>query len=133
MEPLQWIARWSIAFALTQLVETPLYVYAQSVRTKTTAELLPSPDAVRPLRERIALAFIASAMTHPLLWFVFWPLASSAFSYSTTVFLGEALVMFIEGSLFVVFGLPRPYVWAILVNTASVIVGLVVRELFGFP
>lgn len=49
------IEAWLRAFLLTQTIEMGVYVFAQRVR---------------PLRERVAIAFAASAITHPLVWFV---------------------------------------------------------------
>lgn len=50
------IAAWLRAFLLTQAVEMGVYVHATS--------------PARPRRERLAIAFGASAITHPLVWFV---------------------------------------------------------------
>jgi hypothetical protein len=49
------ILAWFRAFLLTQAVEMGVYVHA---------------TGARPLRERLAIAFGASAITHPLVWFV---------------------------------------------------------------
>jgi hypothetical protein len=45
------IARWLVAFAITQVVECPIYV--------------------RAFRVRLAVAFAASAITHPFVCFLF--------------------------------------------------------------
>jgi hypothetical protein len=49
-------ASWFRAFLLTQVVEMGVYVHA--------------PGRERPWPERVAIAFGASAITHPLVWFV---------------------------------------------------------------
>lgn len=53
------IAGWARAFLLTQMVEMGVYLHVH-----------PRP---RPWRERIAIAFGASAITHPIVWFVIPP------------------------------------------------------------
>ena len=58
---------WWQAFLLTQLVEIPIYLYA---------------GRSLPRMNRIALAFGASAVTHPFVWFAFpwqqWPYVPTA-------------------------------------------------------
>ena len=49
------IGAWLRAFLLTQTIEMGVYAHVMGAR---------------PLRERIAIAFGASAITHPLVWFV---------------------------------------------------------------
>lgn len=49
------IDAWLRAFLLTQTIEMGVYTHA---------------TGGRPLRERLAIAFGASAITHPLVWFV---------------------------------------------------------------
>ncbi len=49
------IEAWLRAFLLTQTIEMGVYAHA---------------SGSRPLRERLAIAFGASAITHPIVWFV---------------------------------------------------------------
>lgn len=52
---MSFLASWLRAFLFTQVVEMGVYT---------------SATAPRPLRERLAIAFAASAITHPIVWFV---------------------------------------------------------------
>lgn len=50
------VAEWLRAFVLTQMVELVVHAHA--------------PGLTRPWRERAAIGFGASAITHPIVWFV---------------------------------------------------------------
>ena len=83
---------WLIAFVKTQLIEVTtgilgLLIYSRYKRKKYS-----------DIHKYSAVIFIASAMTHPLLWFVFpkWR-RQLGLSYKEYVLYGEMLVFVIEG------------------------------------
>jgi hypothetical protein len=126
------IARWFLAFAITQLVECPIYV--------------------RVFRVRFAVAFAASAMTHPLVCFLFpwlWRriyvalmLARPGFSLSDTAY------FLVFGALAEPFAIVVEALWlhraarlsgrgalvaSIVANTASGLAGLACSWATGWP
>lgn len=116
----EWLLSWLSAFALTQVVEMPIYVRA--LREKPTVDRLP---------KSLALAFGASALTHPIVWFVMPELIPD--SWLTMVIVAELFAITAEAAWFRAFGLPRALAWAGFANAASVLVGLGLRQLIGWP
>ncbi|HJK90301.1 MAG TPA: hypothetical protein RMH85_03330 [Polyangiaceae bacterium LLY-WYZ-15_(1-7)] len=121
---------WLYALLLTQAVEAPIYLRAL---------------AHRPLRERLPLALLPSAFTHPLLWFALFPALHPELGYWATVAIGEGSVVLVEAALLASF-LPGPggqapwrsalrpaLLWAAFANGASVLVGFASSWLFGVP
>ncbi len=107
-------AHWAVAFAFTEIVEIPIYR--------------------RVLDARFFEAFGASAITHPLLWFVFVPLVRGHLSYATYAALGEALVVLVEAAWFaLVFKRKRALVASLAANGTSFLLGLVANAIFGWP
>lgn len=100
---------WLAAFAVTQAVELPIWSIAQR----------------RPWRERLCLAFGASAVTHPFVWFVFPDLLAS---WWAMVVAAECFAILVEALWFSAFGLERPLLWSLLANGASFGVGLVLQR-----
>lgn len=106
---------WPGAFALTQMVEVPIYARALDGRW----------------RRRLAVAFAASAVTHPIVWFVFpwlWP-----GTIWHRIAAAEAFAVAVEAAWLSAFGVGRSIWWALLANAASVAVGLASQALFGWP
>ncbi len=120
-----FILGWVRAFLLTQCVEMGVYAHATA----------------RPLRERLAIAFGASAITHPLVWFVTpalvqlarptgeWPLdwwigvaVAEVFAFST-----EAIWLFLFGKR-----LGAALGWALAANVASFTIGLFLYRYMGW-
>jgi hypothetical protein len=106
-----YVLRWLWAFVFTQLVETGLYVQAI--------------DPARPLRERIAIGLGASAITHPIVWFVI-PEACSAFGIAwwPTVAIAETFAVLVETVWLAAFGVRRAFLWSLAANMASFGLGL---------
>ena len=103
---------WLAAFLFTQMVEVPIYWAG--------------------LRVGVLPAFGASAITHPLLWFAFFP--HVPLPYLWKIVLGEALVFLIEAAYFaLLFRRRRAFVWSAVANGASLGIGMLSRWLFGFP
>lgn len=105
---------WLVAFFFTQLFEMPIYW-----------------KATRSLR----VGFFASAMTHPVVWFVFPLLMQHGVSYGAMVALAELFAVIAEAAWLRFNGLPpaRALLWSLGANTLSATCGFVLREFVGFP
>jgi hypothetical protein len=112
------IAHWAVAFAVTQIVEVPFY-----------ARVLPRGDG---LARRLALAFAASAITHPIVWFVV-PRLWLGGSYLAMVVASEIFAITVEAAWLGSYGARRPALWSLVANAASVAVGLTLRHTVGWP
>ena len=102
---------WLGAFAFTQCVEMPVYA--------------------RALGGRWIAAFGASALTHPVVWFVIprlWP-----GTYWGGVAAAEGFAVLAEGAYLRALGVGRPWHWAVVANAASAGLGLWSRAWFGWP
>lgn len=122
---------WLGAFVLTQLVEAPLYVWC--LRRWSTS----------PTSERVVLALLPSALTHPLLWLAF-PTLREHLSYVAAIGVAETLVVVVEALAIARFldavptGRRAPRVAlafgaAAVANALSVAVGFASRALFDWP
>lgn len=128
---------WLQAFLLTQLIECPIYVHAQA-------------GSARRLGPKLGIAFVASAITHPVLWAVVQPgvgermgdllrFAGSDLAYNTTlvywsaVAVAEAFAIVVEAIYLWSVGVRRYWMWSATANLASAAIGLTTRALFGFP
>ena len=131
---LVWFA---LAFATTQLVEVPIFALAlRSAR--------PSRPS-RPLAARAAIAFGASAITHPVVWYVMPRVtlallvlvARGGFSLGVTAAtlvygaLAEGFAVVVEAAYLRAFGVRRALLWALFANAASGLVGTAVVLLLG--
>lgn len=113
--------RWAVAFAFTQLVEVPVYLAAMRRQRF---------DARRAVR--FCAAFGASALTHPIVWFVF-PRLLSRQGYWTLFAAAEAFAVVAEGCYLGLFGLRRAFRWSLCANALSVGLGLALRSCVGWP
>ncbi len=105
------MTRWLVAFALTQAFEVPLYLRAgASGRT----------------------AFLASAFTHPVVWFGF-PWLLGDLDYWSMVLAAEVFAVAVEALWLRAHGVRRALLWSLGANTASALTGLLLRSLFGVP
>ena len=109
MSPL--LESWPVAFCLTQLVEVPIYLFA--------ARRLPA-------WKRWVFAFGASAITHPLLWFL---LPWKDGDWQTFFLLGESAVMMIEATWAALFRIANPMTWSVLANGSSILAGFLIGKL----
>jgi hypothetical protein len=92
-------SRWATAFAFTQIVEIPIS----------------SPGSIRRRSE----AFGASAITHPIVW---WVCAESGWraSWTTRTVVGELFAVIVEALYFgVTYGLRRGAIWSLIANGVS--------------
>ncbi|MCC6526451.1 MAG: hypothetical protein IT373_27635 [Polyangiaceae bacterium] len=121
---------WFWAFLFTEVVEIPIYFYALGRRAAR-------PRA--PWPARLAVAFAASALTHPLVWFAIPPLVyavcdpSLTVSYVAFTIVAEAFAVGVEWAYLRADGLRRAWAWSLLANAASAGLGLGLRELVGWP
>ena len=103
---------WFVAFFFTQLFEMPIYW-----------------KATRSLR----IGFFASAITHPVVWFVFPVLMERGVDYGPMVALAESFAVLAEAAWLRFNHVPRALLWSLLANTVSATCGFVLRALVGFP
>jgi hypothetical protein len=104
---------WLRAFLFTQLIEVPIYV--------------------RGLRCSWLAAFGASALTHPLVWFVFFSPRWEA-GYTTKLVVAELFAWVAETAYFRLgWKKSRAWLWSLCANAASLGLGLLSRRLFGGP
>lgn len=119
-----YVYAWLLSFAFTEVVEVPVY------RTL--------------LRTSVFRAFVPSALTHPVIWFVIFPNLHA--SYVAKGCLSEAFAVGVEACLCFLmlrqsrFAIAkRSAVWlralaiSTLANGLSVGLGLLSRSLFGVP
>ena len=104
---------WLNAFLLTQIVEMPIYVFGMGKE--------------KPLTTRLAVAFCASALTHPIVWYIFPMLRPSGMSFITMAVAAEIFAVGVEALYLHWCRMPRPLLWAFLANAISVSIGLLIR------
>lgn len=115
MNSMAYAIAWFWAFALTQIVECPIYVHVSHLSWKR--------------------AFLLSAVTHPCVWFVVPPLCYGVGgSYLQMVCVAELFAWTAEAALLRRFGQPwrRALGVSLLANGASVAVGMLERETLGW-
>ncbi len=97
-------------FAITQIVEMPIYWFAL---------------AERPAWQRLLIGFAASAITHPIFVILLHPYLISL-GPTGALLVGETLVVAFEGLWLRSFGVEQPWLWALTANAASVAVGMTI-------
>ncbi|MCA9569647.1 MAG: hypothetical protein KC656_17495 [Myxococcales bacterium] len=107
---------WLQAFVLTQVLEMPVYLWG----FRGTALDVPM---------RLAVAFGASALTHPFVWYVFYPTLLGPLGYWGFFFVTEGTVVVVETLYLRAFGVPQPFRWALSANAFSAGVGLLLGPL----
>jgi hypothetical protein len=120
------VVGWLGAFAFTQAVEVPIWTHA--LRKHRTVASGQRPWSVLVAA---AIAFGATAITHPIVWFVFPRYAFG--SYWLMIAEAEAFAVLAEASYVSLFGLERPLAWSLLANMASAGLGFAARGMFGWP
>lgn len=113
---LTYVESWALAFALTQLVELPIYRVLAPVTWWR--------------------AFSLSLVTHPAVWYVFPPLGERAgLSWTQMLWLAEGFAYLVEAALLRAYGVRwwRALAVSIVANTASIVVGELVRARWGIP
>lgn len=92
---------WLCWFLFTQIVEIPIYSW--------------------PLRGRVAVAFGASAITHPVVWFVFPRLIHA---WLPMAICAELFAVAVEALWLRAFGVKRALLWSLVANSASFGLGM---------
>jgi len=104
---------WLKAFLLTQLLEMPVYVFGMGKE--------------KSLPSRLAIAFGASALTHPIVWFVFPRLRPVGVSFVAMLVVAEIFAVVAEAFYLRWCGVRRAFLWSLLANAFSVAIGLAIR------
>jgi len=127
---------WLGAFCFTQVVEVPIWTFA--LRRDRDAppwwpRLKPAGPSATPLPTwaNLAIAYGASAITHPFVWFAFPRYAPGG--YLAMVLQAELFAVLVEALYMRAFGLSWALGWSLVANGASAGLGLFSRELFGWP
>jgi hypothetical protein len=107
-----YVQAWFWAFLFTQMVEVPIYSVG--------------------LRVGIVPALGASAITHPILWFLLFPYLD--LPYVWLIVIAESFAVLVEAGYFAwAFRRRRALLWSVLANAASFGTGMLSRALFGAP
>ena len=114
---------WLLAFAFTQIVEVPIYLRA--------LDTVQGRGPQRSTPRAVLLAFGASALTHPLVWFAFPRLL--AIPYWSMVGWAEVFAVVAEAIYFRALGVKRAFWWSLGANAASAGLALECRHFFGWP
>jgi len=77
------------------------------------------------------LAFLASALTHPVVFFAFPYLEVDA--YWVMVAYAEAFAVSVEAVFLTLLSVPYSIIWALVANGLSLAVGLVLRHWLSWP
>ena len=105
---------WLSAFALTQIIEVPIYA-----------------RALRGRRGRWLIAFAASTLTHPFIFLVLPDLWHGG--WLSYVLAAEAIAVCVEAAWLWRFGVRRAVLITLIANALSTGIGLTLRHLFGWP
>ena len=105
---------WVSAFLITQIIETPIYAHAIGKR-----------------RGCWAMAFAASALSHPLIFIIVPELFDG--TWWRYVVLAEGIAILMETIWLRWLGIDRPLKWALLANISSLSLGLLSRWIWGWP
>jgi hypothetical protein len=103
---------WLWAYLVTQVIEVPLYLQVTG---------------------SWRVSFLASTLTHPVVWFVFPGLMRLGWSYWAMVAAAELFAVAAEALWLKVNGVQRALLWSFVVNAVSATGGLLLREAFGAP
>ena len=117
----EYLGAWLFAFAFTQIVEIPIYLWALS---RAHGGASRARDAI--------VAFAASAITHPVVWFVF-PRLFSPRAYVPMLTCAEAFAVLVEAAWLRAFGVRRALAGSLVANGASLGLGMLSRAMFGMP
>lgn len=112
--------KWLVAFLFTQAVEVPFWILAQRRGGRRVGA------AERPSLASAALVgFGASALTHPIVWFVF-PSLSPSIGYWPMVALAELFAVGVEAVYIRAEGVRHGVLWSLAANGASFALGIAI-------
>jgi hypothetical protein len=136
--PLLWWNGFPIAFALTCVIELPVYLLAFAALGWCRAR--PSPNRPLTIRTALALALAVNCITHPVLWAISvrQPQPSRLLAAELGVALVEGLLIFLvvlrrRGRESPASRLSWSMLSALGVNTLSLLVGLVLIPVIVRP
>lgn len=114
--------KWLVAFLFTQAIELPVWLWALRRGPRR-----PGPGAsARPGRlGAVAIALGASALTHPIVWFVFPPL-QPRLGYWPMVALAEVFAVVVEALYMRAEGVRYALGWSLAANAASFGLGIAI-------
>ncbi len=123
---------WFAAFCFTQAVEVPIWAFALR-RDRDAEPWWPGIGAAKPWPTwaNLAVAFGASSITHPFVWFWFPDHAPGG--YLAMVLQAELFAVVVEAVYMRSFGLGWALGWSLVANGASAGLGLLSRQLFHWP
>lgn len=111
------VGLWLRAFVFTQIIEAPIYR--------------------RMLGVSWGRALAPTAITHPIVWFVFPLLRRAGIDYVSMVILAELFAWLVEAAFLAKtqprVAMKRALVVSLVANGTSVLLGLACRALFGVP
>jgi hypothetical protein len=114
------------AFLFTQAVEVPIWAHAFGAHRRLAPGGVPWPPWAG-----VVAGFGASAITHPVVWFVVPRYALGG--YVAMGAQAEAFAVVVEALYTSALGLRWALGWSLLANGASAGLGLLSRSLFGWP
>lgn len=125
------IEAWFDAFVFTQVVEVPVYVLAIRLAQKTGRSERP-----RGLPWQVLLAFGASAITHPMVWYLIPGVVDPRRYYVEYVITAEAFAVLVEA--FYLYSLHALWfgpalLLSLVANGLSAGLGEACRRLYGWP
>ena len=107
---------WIVAFSLTQMIEI-------------TVGLLIWRKEKGSLSRKIGILFGASALTHPLVWFVFPKMSAEwGLTYPEYLLMAEAYAYCVEAFYYFSLRISRPILLSTVTNSCSFLTGLFVHE-----
>jgi hypothetical protein len=112
--------KWLVAFLFTQAVELPFWILAQR-RGGRRPGAPPRPS----LGTAALVGLGASALTHPIVWFVF-PSLQPWIGYWPMVALAELFAVGVEAAYIRAEGVRHGVVWSLAANAASFALGIAI-------
>jgi hypothetical protein len=118
------LSAWLLAFALTQLIECPVWLWGMARDGGPARRWL-----------RFEAAFSVSTLTHPFVWFVFpqtvdvlarYTQQSAAACWDMQLVASETFAWVVEGWMMHRFGLQRAWAWSFVANGLSLGLGMVI-------
>ncbi|CAK0756199.1 conserved membrane hypothetical protein [Gammaproteobacteria bacterium] len=104
---------WLLAFAVSQAIEVPIYLYAT--------------------RGRWYVSVLASTWTHPIVWFVFPLITPLSWGWVGMVEAAELFAVLVEASWLAYNKIRHALGWSLISNAASLGLGLMFRNAWDWP
>lgn len=109
---------WPVAFLLTQLIEISVGLLIWKEISK---------------RKVLLYVFLASSMTHPIVWFVFPKFAEEyGWSYPLLLLVAESYAYLVEYGWYRYLGAKKPFFISCVLNSCSFLIGLLIYVYLGY-